>query len=557
MATSSRIANYQPEELLASAGAVDTFRARSKGREDLVALKVFFLERAGGDAGKAAAQRFLTAGRRMLGSPLSGTARVLDVSDDLEAAFIASEFVTGMDLAALLAALARKRSRLDPVVAGLLCADVAETLVVAHAAKSPRFHLGLCLGNVVVTRAANALVLDFGLTAALRSCMPVPAEKWLFTAPELVGADVASLPDYAAVAGDLYSVGALLHVLLGGMLPSAVSNLAELRRRKSGALADLSGVPKHLQSAVRALTAPSPEERPDSARTVVEWLSNGIASGKERQLYVAAALEPFGINAVGSDGATTAAAAGRFAARPTVFAAAPARRRPRWTWLGLALFGAAVAAFFSWRHSTRPPLLSRNADRVATATQRTPSLQLGQAEVLVMYTHDGGVHIAQQPADRVYVPGPKQKLPRVPGHLFLATTPDQADVWVDGALKGKTPVDLVVGPGGHRVVAIKRGYRMLRAVYDTTDGEYVRKDLQRAAVPTVGDAFLDVDCREPGNFPLFIDDEETGLLCPAPRVPVASGKHNVGIYVPAKRAVVAVEVTAVAGTQSTRVVLDQ
>ena len=142
----------------------------------------------------------------------------------------------------------------------------------------------------------------------------------------------------------------------------------------------------------------------------------------------------------------------------------------------------------------------------------------------------------------------------MPDHLNLATNPDQADVWVDGLFKGKTPVDLVIGPGGHRVVAVKPGYRMLRAVYDTTDGEYVRKDLQRAGAPTIGDAFLDVDCSAPNKFPVFLDDEETGLLCPVKKMPVPCGRHNVGIFVPAKRTVVTVEATAVAGPKGSRVV---
>jgi hypothetical protein len=183
------------------------------------------------------------------------------------------------------------------------------------------------------------------------------------------------------------------------------------------------------------------------------------------------------------------------------------------------------------------------------------NLQLSQVEVIAQQAQDGGVAVEPPPADRVYMPGPKQKLPRVPEHLDLATNPDQADVWVDGVLKGKTPVDLVIGPGGHRVVAIKPGYRMLRVVYDTTGGEYVRKDLQRAVAPTIGDAFVDIDCSESNRFPVFLDDEETGLLCPAKRVPVASGRHHVGIFVPAKRTVVTVEVTAIAGPKSTRVVL--
>jgi hypothetical protein len=96
---------------------------------------------------------------------------------------------------------------------------------------------------------------------------------------------------------------------------------------------------------------------------------------------------------------------------------------------------------------------------------------------------------------------------------------------------------------------------MLRAVYDTTEGEYVRKHLPRVAAPTVGDAFLNLECREANKYPVFLDDEETGLLCPVAKLPVISGKHSVGIFVPVKRAVVTVEVVAQPGRQPMRVVL--
>jgi hypothetical protein len=579
VAAVSRIANYQPEKLLASAGFVDTFRARAKGRDGLVALKVLFLDRAGGDAGKPAAQRFLAAGRRLLESHVPGTAQVLDVSDELEAAFVASELLPGLDLSGLVALSAKRpgRGKLDPLVAGLVCADVAETLAAAHAARSPAFHLGLCPGNVVVTPAAKALVLDFGLTAALRASGPVSLDKWLYVAPELMDADAVSLAPAAAIAADLYSLGMLLHFLLSGRAPAPLVSFSELRARRTKPLPDVAAAPKQLQAAVRALTAPDAKDRPESAQTVVAWLSSGMDSRKERGLYVASALKALGVKPVGfadlavaADGAEAKRPAVSVpaaslppslrSAGPSVATAARAARSTRWRrwlWLGLATVAiAAGTAFAVMKMRREKATAAQTVAKRAVPAARLPSLKLSQVEVLAPVAADGGIRVDPLPTDRVYMSGPRQKLRRVPGHLDLATDPDQADVWVDGALMGKTPVDLVLGPGGHRVVAIKPGYRMLRAVYDTTEGEYARRDLQRAVAPTTGDAFLDVDCSEPKRFPVFLDDEETGLLCPVKKMPVVSGRHTIGIFVPAKRTVVTVDVTAIAGPESTHVVLD-
>jgi hypothetical protein len=67
--------------------------------------------------------------------------------------------------------------------------------------------------------------------------------------------------------------------------------------------------------------------------------------------------------------------------------------------------------------------------------------------------------------------------------------------------------------------------------------------------PTRGNGFLDVACWNIGKFPILIDDEETGLLCPAKLVPTKPGKHLVGIFVPSERRTIVVEATVEAGAK--------
>ncbi|HTY28118.1 MAG TPA: PEGA domain-containing protein, partial [Mycobacterium sp.] len=171
---------------------------------------------------------------------------------------------------------------------------------------------------------------------------------------------------------------------------------------------------------------------------------------------------------------------------------------------------------------------------------------------------DGGLHPSSPEVKAEverYQPKDEVTPTRIPNHLFLDTSPSQADVWVDGTLRGKTPVDLVAGPGSHRVVVIRAGYLMIQAVFDTTLGAYARRGLQRASPPHFGDAFLDVQCGIPNRYPVLLDDEETGLICPVSMLPVTSGKHTVGIFVPARRASASVEVTVPSGRQPKRVLL--
>jgi hypothetical protein len=578
----SRIARYEPEELLGSAGLVDTYRVRVQGEAGLAVLKVLFLDRGEGSITRSIAERFLAAGRRALASPAPGIARVLEVSDDPETAFVATELVPGVDVARLVQ-LGRQHGggrgpMLEPVVAGLLCAQVARVLAAAHERKPPLPHLGLCPENVMVTTAGRVMVLDFGLAASLRGMGGGAIEKWHFVAPELIGVDAVAVSDETATAADLYSLGALLYFLLSGNKPVEAATLAELSERAWEPLPDAPGVPNNLLSAVRALSAPDPKDRPESARTVVEWLSGESASPPD--LHLAKALQALGIHP--PEPAAPAAPAKPDArpvafAKPVASASSRASVRPkgestqavrpgarRWRSRALLAGGALlVCGISAWSVATyrgsrgqAPPPDAGQPPPSATPEDRKSK----QVETMVQRAPDGGLRpgaAEAPPAVEPYVPESERPLRRVPNHLFLDTSPSQADVWVDGVLRGKTPVDLVTGPGSHRVVVIKSGYRMLRAVFDTTRGEYARRGLQRAGFANFGDAILDVQCAGANKYPVVLDDEETGLLCPVSRLPVVSGKHHVGIFVPARKTVMAVEVTIPPGREPKRVLLKE
>ena len=148
---------------------------------------------------------------------------------------------------------------------------------------------------------------------------------------------------------------------------------------------------------------------------------------------------------------------------------------------------------------------------------------------------------AAEPSPRAAV------LARVAGHLIAETVPPGATVWVDGALKGKTFADIVVGGGRHRIVLFVPGHRMFRDVIDTGPGAIIRRTLVPIAPPMRGDGFIRVECETMGRFPIFLDEQETGLLCPTRQLPTSPGKHMVGIFVPGQGHAVSVEVTVEAG----------
>jgi len=155
------------------------------------------------------------------------------------------------------------------------------------------------------------------------------------------------------------------------------------------------------------------------------------------------------------------------------------------------------------------------------------------------------------------VPMPKRKLPRIPGRLNLDTVPSGAEVWVDGVLRARTPIDLVIGPGGHRVVLLKEGYRMNRAVYNGDEGEWIRINLLPVTLPAHGEAYINVKCRGSNHYPILVDDEETGRMCPASMLRVTPGRHRVGVFVPIRRAVVEVDVEVPPGRKPRPVSIEE
>ena len=166
--------------------------------------------------------------------------------------------------------------------------------------------------------------------------------------------------------------------------------------------------------------------------------------------------------------------------------------------------------------------------------------------------------IPVSPAGRFVVEESNPPSPeRVPNHLFVDTQPHGASVWVEGVWKGHTPLDVLVGPGGKRLVLVAAGYHLFRTSFEAGEGSIIRVALAPAAGPIRGDAFLNVVCHTAGRYPVFIDDVETGLLCPASHVPVPAGTHRVGVFVPAERKLIAAEITVAAGPKPVEVNLAQ
>lgn len=550
-----RLVGYRLKARLGSAGPTETYRGRSlrDGGPRSVAVKVLRLDHLPGDARAIAHQRFMAAASRAQAATVGGMSPILELGEDAVGPFVVSGLVPGVDLAHLVR-LARRRDPaargLEPSLAGAICAQVARVLTSAHESSPALPHLGLRPSSVRVTLAAGVVLVDFGLAAALRGLGTPDVASWYFLPPELLATDVAGGFPGSPERADLYSLGALLYFLLTGRPPVEGRSLSELVERTWEPLPEVPGAPDELVAVMHRLTAPEPDKRPASAREAAELLSFGTATPQERHQRIAAALRGLGIRERARPVPNAAVTGGRV---PPPRSA----KRARWGWPAVAAATATVGLAVAWGawHLHR-----RAADSVAARAGESQTAR-GDRSVLPMVEIPPN---AQRPElsvdaglalDREYRAIPKRKLPRVPGRLNLDSIPSGADVWVDGVLRGKTPVDLDIGDGGHRVVVLKEGYRMKKDVYDTTEGTWVRLELQ--PVPMFpGNAFVSVRCQGNDHLPISIDDEETGRLCPAAMIPVPPGPHKVGVFVPVRRAFIEGQVVVAPGPKPATVTLN-
>jgi len=565
---------YVVDGLLGPGGVTETYLVHPEAKPnakpgtsvDLFALKLLRPDRVPEGAFGEVAARFLSAARQLRDFHRPGFCRVIDVSEDPAATFMVSEYVSGCDLGRLLETCrAEGKQGVHPVLVGLIGSEVARLLQVGHSAKPAFCHLGLCPGNVMVGISGDVMLLDGGISASLRAITEQPAERWALVAPELQGVDVgtSAVSDRFSIAADLYSLGALLLLLLTGHAPDVPSPSSG----KAGGIEvpEIPGLTGKLAAGLRTLLSREPGDRPEDAAMLVEWLAGDIVQVRQRQHLIAEGVRAAEKGIRTSSPNLPAVMSEQDRQMPAIKTPQPlsstarsAASQPQARSLRVAILlavllacvGAALVSLGWWPGQAKrrePQSAAQTVEGQRTVETPPPPWNNKQASVAKKGADDSTG--ARQTGDPL--------LAQVAGHLIVETVPPGAMVWVDGVLAGKTFADLVVGNGGHRIVVIAPGYRMFRDVVDTSNGTIIRRTLPEIPPPVRGNGFVEVSCRTAGKFPVLLDDEETGLLCPVKTLPTSSGKHLVGIFVPQERRIVSVETTVEVGSKPASVSFSQ
>ncbi|MFF3029658.1 serine/threonine-protein kinase [Streptomyces rubiginosohelvolus] len=246
-----RIGGYIVERELGAGGMGTVYLARSRGGR-AVAVKVARPELAGDPHFRERFRAEVAAARSVGGFH---TAPVVDADPDATAPWLATAYIPGPTLSALLEA----EGPMDEARLRGLGAALAEALAAIHGCGL--VHRDLKPGNIIMA-ADGPRVLDFGIARALESTR-LTATGTAFGTPGFLAPEQAQGQEVDGAA-DVFALGAVLVAAAGGSAFGAGTPMG-LMYRSVHEPPDLAAVPEGLRPVLAACLAKAPEERPAPA----------------------------------------------------------------------------------------------------------------------------------------------------------------------------------------------------------------------------------------------------------------------------------------------------
>ncbi|MFD7744753.1 protein kinase [Streptomyces sp. NPDC059698] len=246
-----RIGGYAVERVLGVGGMGTVYLARSRGGR-AVAVKAARPELAGDPRFRERFRAEVAAARSVGGFH---TAPVVDADPDAPAPWLATAYIPGPTLSALLEA----EGPMDETRLRGLGAALAEALAAIHGCGL--VHRDLKPGNIIMA-SDGPRVLDFGIARALESTR-LTATGTAFGTPGFLAPEQAQGQEVDGAA-DVFALGAVLVAAAGGSAFGAGTPMGMMYRSVYEP-PDLAAVPEGLRPVVAACLAKAPEERPAPA----------------------------------------------------------------------------------------------------------------------------------------------------------------------------------------------------------------------------------------------------------------------------------------------------
>ncbi len=277
---------FGPYELirrLGVGGTAETFeaiRAESSGFEQRVCLKRM-LPAFSDDRDFAA--RFRSEARLAAQLRHTHVVGVIDFGEVDGVPYMALELVDGVDLRSLLRSCPGRK--IPPEMAALIGFDVARALEHAH---QTLVHRDVSTSNVLVSRAGEAKLADFGLAKAMDGAMVTASRSTRGTIPYMAPEQMRG--DRIDARADLFSLGVVMFECVAGVRPfDGAHDVETMHRVLEGdrlCLIDVApDTPAPLREAIERLLEVEPDDRTANAAQLVEELAPmASAPGTRRRL---------------------------------------------------------------------------------------------------------------------------------------------------------------------------------------------------------------------------------------------------------------------------------
>jgi serine/threonine-protein kinase len=205
-----RINNYIVEDLIASGGMSQVYRARDVELDRLVAIKLIGID---SKREPVFAERLEREARTVAQLRHPNIVGIYHKGDYEDMTYLVIEYVNGPTLAQIMNAVSERGGRLDYAAILTITGSVVSALDYAHA--HGVIHRDIKPSNVMADRNGTVYLTDFGL--ALR--MVDGTEGKAFGSPHYISPEQINSSADVSPRSDLYSLGIVTYRLLTGRLP--------------------------------------------------------------------------------------------------------------------------------------------------------------------------------------------------------------------------------------------------------------------------------------------------------------------------------------------------
>jgi serine/threonine-protein kinase len=253
---SQKLGNYTIQEEIGRGGMATVYRAVQESLNRIVALKELELSRFRSEP--SALERFRLEARAAAALEHPNIVTIYDLWEEEDKAYIAMEFVDGVELKDVLLNL----GSIQYVNAVLIAMAISEALHYAHS--KGMVHRDVKPGNIMLSGSGEIRLMDFGIVS-------VPGAGDLTVTGQILGTPAYMPPEQIAgeelgPGADLFSLGAVLYEMIAGRKPFVGANhvalIQDVLHGQPTPLHELDArVPEAISQAVQKCLEKRPERR--------------------------------------------------------------------------------------------------------------------------------------------------------------------------------------------------------------------------------------------------------------------------------------------------------